>query len=140
MSAVAADHPPSFTNRVEMMDRIKALGEENERVKSENGGVVAEKDTAVMERDRSIAELREIQSNIDRLCQSHSIEVEALQIENADIKAENEHLHAIINTNETKFKLEQKATLQRCEKQLEIIKKEKQFLEDEHHTVKQAME
>ena len=140
VSAVAAEHSPSFNNRVEMMDRIKALDEENDRVRSEKDGATAEKDTAVMERDRNIAELREVQSNIDSLCQSHSIEVEALQVENADMKAENEHLHAIIHINETKFKLEQEATLQRCEKQLEIIKKEKQFLEDEHHTVKQAME
>ena len=32
VSAVAADHPPSFTDRVEMMERIKTLGEENETI------------------------------------------------------------------------------------------------------------
>ena len=35
VSVVAADHPPSFTDRVEMMERIKILGEEKERVRSE---------------------------------------------------------------------------------------------------------
>ena len=35
VSAVAADHPPSFTNRVEMMDRIKTISEEAEATKME---------------------------------------------------------------------------------------------------------
>jgi hypothetical protein len=41
VSAVAADHPPSFTNRVEMIDRIKTLSQENERV-------LAEKDADIL--------------------------------------------------------------------------------------------
>ena len=35
VSAVAADHPPSFTNRVEMMERIKTLSEEKETMRME---------------------------------------------------------------------------------------------------------
>ena len=35
VSTVAADHPTSFTNRVEMMDRIKALSEEKETIRME---------------------------------------------------------------------------------------------------------
>ena len=42
VSAVAADHPPSFTNRVEMMERIKALGKENETIIMEKKGLRTE--------------------------------------------------------------------------------------------------
>ena len=160
MSAVAADHPPSFTNRVEMMDRIKTLGQEKERV-------LAEKDTTVVEKNREIAEIRtekdavtrekkrisseleEAQSTIGRLHQSRSIEVEALQIENTDLKADIEHLHAImINASKEK---EYKSDKQRYEKQLEAMEErylsdrqalEQQHalqlrtIEDEHHRVK----
>ena len=35
VSAVAADHPPSFTNRVEMMERIKTFSEEKETMRME---------------------------------------------------------------------------------------------------------
>jgi N-acetylneuraminic acid mutarotase len=168
VSAVAADHPPSFTNIVEMMDRIKTLSQENERV-------LAEKDTAVAEKNREIAEIRtekdvarenekilselkEAQSTIGSLRESHSIEVEALQIENTDIRADIEHLHAIIAAKEREYKsdkqrheYDRKEIKQRYEKQLEMMKKEKQELEhqhafqlraveDEYRTVKNSME
>ena len=111
MSAVAADHPPSFTNRVEMMDRIKTLdGEKKVRERTEKDSAMAEKDAAVAERDRSIAELKEIQSDINNL---HSIEVDALQLVNADLKADIEHLQATISAN----KSEQKAMKQAMEEQ-----------------------
>ena len=140
MSEVAADHPPSFTNRVEMMERIKTLGGEKERVRSEKDNAVAEKDAATTERDRSIAELKDTQSNIDSLCQLHAIEVEALQIASSDLRADNEHLQATVNAKEKIYMSEQEAILQRHEKQLESMKKEKQALEDEHRAVKQAIE
>ena len=35
VSAVADDHPPSFANRVEMLERIKVLGEEKETMRME---------------------------------------------------------------------------------------------------------
>ena len=140
VSAVAADHPPSYTNKVEMIDKIKALDEERKRARNERDNAVVEKDAAVAERDRSIDELKETQSNRDSLCQSHSIALAALQIVNADLKTDNEHLQATIIANKRKHKLQQEATQQRCEKQLETVKKEKQALEDEHCSVKQAME
>ena len=136
VSAAAADHPPSFTNRVEMMERIKALSEEKETMRSEKDNAVTEKDAAIMERDRSTAELKEIQSNIDSLCQSHSIEVEALQIANTDLNADNEHLQATVNAKEKIYKYEQEA-----------MKKEKQAMEEQYQssirnyqTVKERLE
>ena len=121
VSAVAADHPPFFTNRVEMIDRIKALSDEKETMRLEKDSAIAQKDTAIMERDRSIAELNEIQSDFDSLCQSHSIHVQALEIINTALKADTEHLQTTIIAKEENYK------------------KEKQALEDEHRAVKKAV-
>ena len=151
VSAVAADHPPSFTNRVEMMERIKVLGEEKERIISDKEHAITEKDAAITERDRSIAELKETQSNIDGVCQSHSIEVEALQIVNADLKADNEHLRAAVNANEKMHISEKEAMKKDKQAMVERYQSERQALqqqcalqlralEDEHHAVKQTME
>jgi N-acetylneuraminic acid mutarotase len=205
---VAADHPLSFTNRVEMMDRIKTLGQENERVLAENDAAVAEKnreiaeveqlqgrllevqqiradlieqnevkqeqidqlvgeltvqgednsdlveeveqlkqelactqDPVTREKEKISSELEEAQSAIDTLRESHSIEVEALQIENADIKADIEHLHAIIAAKEREYKQrhesDKKEIKQWYEKQLEI---EKHAMEEQHLSDRQALE
>ena len=151
VSAVTADHPPSFTNRVEMMERIKALSEEKERIISDKEHAITEKDAAIMERDRSIAELNETQSNIDGVCQSHSIKVEALQIVNADLKTDNEHLQATVNANEKMhisekeaMKKDKQAMVERYQSEIQALQHQcalqLRALEDEHHAVKQTME
>ena len=135
VSAVAADHPPSFTNRVEMMDRIKTLSVEKETFRAQKDSVIAEKDAVIMERDQSIAELKETQCNIDSLCQSHFIEVEALQLENTDLKADNVHLQSLTSAKEQSYELEQETMLKRYEVQLEILKKEKQAMKEQHESI-----
>ena len=161
VSAVAADHPPSFTNRVEMMDRIKALSEEKDRERTKKDSAITEKDGAIMERDRSIAELKEIQSNIEDNYKSHSVEVEALQIAVSDLKADNEHLQATISAKEKMYTLEQEAMKKWHQSEIDTIKHDHQdeiealklsyqldrqslerrqvLLENEHRTVKQTM-
>ena len=141
VSAVAADHPPSFTNRVEMMDRIKTLGQENERVLAEKDTTVAErsremrtgKDADTREKETILSELEEAQSTISSLRQSHSIEVEALQIENTDMKADNEHLRAINAAKERQYKSDnerhesdKEELRQRYEKQLQAMEQQHQ--------------
>ena len=147
VSAVAADHPPSFTNRVEMMDRIKTLGQEKERVQAEKDTAVAEKDAVTREKEKISSELEEAQSTICSLRKSHSIEVEALQIENTDIKADNEHLHAINVAKERAYKSDKQRhesdkeeMKQRYKKQLETMRKEKQAMEEQHLSDRQALE
>ena len=98
VSAVAADHPPSFANRVVMLERIKVLAEEKETMRMENNNAVAEKETAVGERERVLAELEESRCNMDRLRQSHSIQLEGVQLEVSDLKADNEHLQVQLET------------------------------------------
>ena len=46
VSAVAADHPLSFTNRVEMMERIKTL---SETMRNEKDNTIAEKELQIAE-------------------------------------------------------------------------------------------
>ena len=151
VSAVAADHPPSFTNKIEMMDRIKTLGQESERVLAEKDTAVAKKnreiaeirmgkDAVTREKERISSELEEAQSTIGSLHQSHSIEVEALQIENTDIKADIEHLHAIIMAKEREYKSDKEEIKQIYEKQLETMKMQKQVLEQQHAVQLRATE
>ena len=134
VSAVAADHPPSFANIVEMMDRIKALGEEKERERTEKENAIVEKDAAIVEKDRRRAKLEECQLDIGNLRESHSIEVEALQIVIADTKADIEHLQATIAAKEKEYKSDKEEILQGYEKRLETMKKEKQAMEEQHQS------
>ena len=98
VSAVAADHSPSFANRVEMLERIKVLGEEKETMRMEKNNAVAEKETAVGEREGVLAELEGTQYNMDRLSLSHSVQLEGVHLEVSDLKAENEHFQAQLET------------------------------------------
>ena len=94
VSAVSAEQPASFANRVEMLERIKAHGEEKEEVRIEKNNVLAEKDeqmaelkrekdeqikelrterdTAIGEKKQVSAELKETQSRMERLQHLHS--------------------------------------------------------------------
>ena len=134
VSAVAADHPPSFTNRVEMMDKIKTLSEQTERAllerdiavtekTEETAMLMAEKDTVVIKCERVSTMMEETQSAMENLCQSHSIEVEALQAENVDLKDDNEYLHATISINDKTYKAER-----------ETMKKDKQAMEQRYES------
>ena len=135
VSSVAADHPPSYTNKVEMMDRIKALGKEKERERTEKENAIVKKDAAIVERDKRKAELEECQFDIGNFRESHSIEVDALQIVIADMKAEIEHLQATIAAKEKEYKSDKGEILQGYEKRLETMKKEKQAMEGQHQSI-----
>ena len=141
-----------------MMDRIKTLGQEKERVLAEKDNTIAEKhreiaetrsekDALTREKKKILSELEEAQSTIGSLRESHSIEVEALQIEITDIKADIEHLHLINAAKEREYKTDKqrlesdkKEIKQRYEKQLETIKKEKQAMEERYLSDGQALE
>ena len=127
VSAVAADHPPSFANRVEMLERINTLGEEKETMRIENYSaekerqiteLSTEKDNAVDEKERVLTELEETKANMDRLQQSHRVELEGVQLEVTDLKSENEHLRAL----------------------MDAMEQESHSFEKKNRTIKQAME
>ena len=126
VSTVAGDHPPSFANKVEMLERIKTLGEEKERVVTEKNDAITERDAAVREKEMVSAELEESKGDTESVRQRYAIEVERLQIENADLKADNEHLHAVVNvkqrelcTQEENHKAELETTEKHHQAQLE---------------------
>ena len=117
VSAVSAEQPASFANRVEMLERIKALGEEKEAARMEKNNALAEKDeqiaelkrekdeqikelkterdTAIGEKKQISAELKETQSSMKRLQHLHSIQLEEMQLKVCGLKDENEHLQTI---------------------------------------------
>ena len=103
VSTVAADHPPSFANRVEMLERIKAIGEEKETMRMEKNNAVAEKDEQLAEKEHILAELEETRSTVKRLQQSQAIILERAHILTFDSKAEIEHLHAIIRAKQVEL-------------------------------------
>ena len=117
VSAVAADHPPSFANRVEMLERIKSLREEKETMRMEKNNAVSEKEAAVGEREQVLAEL----SNMDRLRQSHSIQLVGVQLEVSDLKAEIEQLQTIVKIKERELEVN------KCNHQEEIKAKEREL-------------
>ena len=121
VSAVSAEHPASFANRVEMLERIKVLGEEKEAIRMEKNNALTEKDEQVVElrrkKEQVSAELEESQSSIERIQQSYSIELEGVRLEVSDLKAQIEHLQTIVNTKG---------------RELEALKESKRHLEGQH--------
>ena len=125
VSAVAADHPPSFANRVEMLERIKVLGEEKDTMRMEKNNAVSEKETAVGEREGVLTELEETQSNMDRLQQSHAIQLEGVQLEVSDLKDEIEQLETVVKIKERELeanKCNHQEEIEATEREVEAIR------------------
>ena len=162
VSAVSAEHPASFTNRVEMFERIKALGEEKEAMTLEKSNAVAIKDEQIAElrreKEQVSAKLEETQSTIERLQQLHSIELERVQLEVFHLKADNEHLRSIVNEKDRELHTLENNLVSEVELLIESHEKDKQAwkkqlsslkeesvrqlttLQEKYHTVKRAME
>ena len=150
VSALLGEHPASFANRVEMLERIKALGEEKEAVRMENNNAMAEKDeqiaelrrekdTAIEEKEQVSEELEASQSTVERLQQHHSIELEEVQLEVSDLKEEIEHLQTIVNGKEREVGILQINHQEEIEAYKRSSTLQLAALENEHTTVKQAM-
>ena len=138
VTAMATDHPPSFANRVEMLERIKSLQEEKETVRMEKDNIVAEnnqqilelereKEAAIAGRERLSVELEETQSKTDSLCQAHSIALKGLHLEISDLNVENKYLRSVLCSIEEKHKSEQDTARHSQERKLEAMKKREQI-------------
>ena len=161
VNALSGEHPASFANRVEMLERIKALGEEKEAVRMENNNAMAEKDeqiaelrrekderiaelrkekdTAIEEKEQVSAELEASRSTVDRLQQYHSIELEEVQLEVSDLKEEIEDLQTIVNAKEREVGILQINHQEEIEAYKRSSTLQLAALKNEHTTVKQAM-
>ena len=135
VSAVAADHPPSFTNRVEMMERIKTLSEEKERVRSEREIIGVEKYTVVRANERLSAQVGELQSSIDRYHKFHLIELDSLQAELSHFKTENQHLIRMTNIKDEEMEMVKKNKLSDTLVLEKICKTESESCERKHTAV-----
>ena len=100
VSAVAVNHPPSFSNKLEMLERIKVLGEEKERIMGEKNDAITERDAVLREKDRISATLEESKVNVNNLRTRHRIEVDNILLEVADLKDDNKYLHEIVNSKD----------------------------------------
>ena len=155
VSAVSAEHPASFTNRVEILERIKVLGEEKEAVRMEKSNAVAEKDEQITElrreKDEQVSELRrkkeqvsaeleETQSSIERLKQSHLIELEGMQLENNDLKAEIKHVQDIVCAKEQQLHMLKNNHASEVEEINQTIQKKIHLLRESYEREKLALE
>ena len=86
MVGVVLEHPPSFENRVEMLQRVSALLTEKRELEEE----VVRKDSAIQEKAEEIKALaeekkrqeEENENSIERMQLVHSVETDQLKIEN----------------------------------------------------------
>ena len=107
---------------------------------AEKDTAVAEKDAVTREREIISSELEEAQSTIGSLRESHSIEVEALQIENTYIRADIQHLHAINVTKERQYKSDKEQHESDKEELKQRYEKQLQAMEERHLSDRQALE
>ena len=144
VSAVSAEHPASFANRVEMLERIKALGEGKEAMRMEKKNAVP--DTR-REKEQVSAELEEPQASMERLQHLYSIELDRVQLEVSNLKDENEHLQTMVNTKGKELEILQinhREEIEAYKQSRHQLDQQHMLhlatLENEHTNVKQAME
>ncbi|XP_064385489.1 serine/threonine-protein kinase dst1-like isoform X2 [Halichondria panicea] len=104
MVGVALEHPPSFENRVEMLQRVSALLTEKRELEEE----VVRKDSAIQEKvgeNEALAEEKrrqeeESENTVERMQLVHSVETDQFKLENEDLKGQLEAKETIVNTKD----------------------------------------
>ncbi|XP_064385456.1 serine/threonine-protein kinase Wnk-like [Halichondria panicea] len=101
MVGVVLEHPPSFENRVEMLQRVSALLTEKRELEEE----VVRKDSAIQEKageNEALAEEKrrqdeENENTVERMQLVHSVETDQFKLENEYLKAQLEDKETIVN-------------------------------------------
>ena len=101
MVGVVLEHPPSFENRVEMLQRVSALLTEKRELEEE----VVRKDSAIQEKAGEIEALaeekrrqeEESENAVERMQLVHSVETDQFKLENEDLKGQLEDKETIVN-------------------------------------------
>ena len=101
MVGVVLEHPPSFENRVEMLQRVSALLTGKRELEEE----VVRKDSAIQEKageNEALAEekRRESENIVQRMQLVHSVETDQFKLENDDLKGQLEAKETIVNTKD----------------------------------------
>ena len=104
MVGVVLEHPPSFENRVEMLQRVSALLTEKRELEEE----VVRKDSAIQEKVGEIEALaeekrrqeEESENTVKRMQLVHSVETDQFKLENEDLKGQLEDKETIVSTKD----------------------------------------
>ncbi|XP_064384366.1 probable serine/threonine-protein kinase drkC [Halichondria panicea] len=100
MVGVVLEHPPSFENRVEMLQRVSALLTEKRELEEE----VVRKDSAIQEKageNEALAEQEEESENtVKRMQFVHSVETDQFKLEIENLKGQLEDQETIVNTKD----------------------------------------
>ena len=107
MVGVVLEHPPSFENRVEMLQRVSALLTEKRELEEE----VVRKDSAIQEKageNEALAEEKrrqeeESENIVERIKLVHSVETDQLKLENEDLKDQLEDNETIVNMKDARI-------------------------------------
>ena len=105
MVGVVLEHPPSFENRMEMLQRVSALLTEKRELEEE----VVRKDSAIQEKageNEALAEEKkrqeeESENTVERMHLVHSVETDQFKLENEDLKGQLEDKETIVNMKDT---------------------------------------
>ncbi|XP_064385453.1 serine/threonine-protein kinase dst1-like [Halichondria panicea] len=104
MVGVVLEHPPSFENRVEMLQRVSALLTEKRELEEE----VVRKDSAIQEKvgeNEALAEEKrrqeeESENTVERMQLVHSVETDQFKLEIENLKGQLEDKETIVNTKD----------------------------------------
>ena len=102
MVGVVLEHPPSFENRVEILQRVSALLTENRELEEE----FVRKDSAIQEKVGALAEEKrrqkeESENTVERMQLVHSVETDQFKLEIEDLKGQLENKETIVNIKDT---------------------------------------
>ncbi|XP_064384044.1 dual specificity protein kinase shkD-like [Halichondria panicea] len=107
MVGVVLEHPPSFENRVEMLQRVSALLTEKRELEEK----VVRKDSAIQEKAGEIEALaeekrrqeEESENTVERIQLVHSVETDQFKLENEDLKGQLEDKETIVNMKDARI-------------------------------------
>ena len=138
VSKVAEKYLSSYANRVEMLNRIKALETEMETVNAENSQLRMEKDALSNEKEELSSQLESHQTTSLSTSVSHSTELEMMQAAMSDYKSEIKHLQDLLELKTVELSEAEKQHGTEVSALKQQIEAEKEALEDEHQSNMQS--
>ena len=145
VSAVADEHLPSYTNRIELLKMIESLERDKEILSNENKQLQEDKDVLIDERDSLTAQNESLVDDYEDLSHqmqtaslstsfSHSTELEMLQSSVSDCKSEIAHLKGLLELKEIEISEAERQHVDVVSGLEKQIQEERSVLEQEHHS------
>ena len=102
VSTVADNNPPSFANKVVMLETIEVVNKEKETLRIEKEGMELEKEIIINERDRAVSEnavlisqIKKIQEEISDLTEANMVLLSTVQEKDQQINRKTEKLNCL---------------------------------------------